>query len=100
MMVNLKTFVGVLKLTEETAGQLGLQSLTPMDRCILTAMWDKYELADDSFVLQFDDFARDLEKQGVFVSKAQFYKSIRRFLSVGIIQKIGGERSCSYMFVE
>ena len=99
-MVNLKTFVGILKLTEETADQLGLQSLTPMDRYLLTAMWDKYELADDSFVLQFDDFARDLKKQGVFVSKAQFYKSIRRFLSVGIIQKIGGERSCSYIFIE
>ena len=99
-MVNLKTFVGILKLTEETADQLGLQSLTPMDRYLLTAMWDKYELADDSFVLQFDDFARDLKKQGVLVSKAQFYKSIRRFLSVGIIQKIGGERSCSYMFIE
>ena len=42
-MVNLKTFVGVLKLTEETAQNLGLQSLTPMDRLILTTMWEKYE---------------------------------------------------------
>ena len=99
-MVNLKTFVGVLKLTEEASAKLGLQSLTPMDRYILTAMWDKHELEKDGFVLQFDDFARDCKSRGIFISKAQFYKSIRRFLSAGLIRKIGGERSCSYTFVE
>ena len=57
-MVNLKTFVGILKLTEETAQNLGLQSLTPMDRFILTAMWEKYEKHENGFPLVFDDFAK------------------------------------------
>ena len=99
-MVNIKTFIAVLKLTEETAGQLGLESLTPTDRYILTAIWDKHESQKDSFVLQFDGFARDCENDGMLISKAQFYKSIRRFLSMGIILKLGGERSCSYTFVK
>ena len=30
-MTDLKMFVGILKMTEETAQNLGLQSLTPMD---------------------------------------------------------------------
>ena len=99
-MVNLKTFVGVLKLTEETALNLGLQSLTPMDRFILTAMWEKYERHERGFPVVFDDFAKDCSQRGINISKAQLYKSIKRFISAGIIEKLGGQRSGLYTFVE
>ena len=99
-MVNLKTFVGVLKLTEETAQNLGLQSLTPMDRFILTTMWEKYEKDEHGFSLVFDDFTKDCSKRGISVSKAQLYKSIKTFISKGIIEKLGGQRSGLYTFVE
>ena len=99
-MVNLKTFVGILKLTEETAQNLGLQSLTPTDRFILTAMWEKYEKHGNGFSLVFDDFAKDCSKKGTRISKAQLYKSIKRLISIGIIEKLGGQRSGLYTFVE
>ena len=99
-MVNLKTFVGVLKLTEETAQNLGLQSLTPMDRFILTTMWEKYEKHENGFSLEFNDFAKDCFDKGISVSRAQLYKSIRRLISKGILEKLGGQRSGLYTFVE
>ena len=100
MMVNLKTFVGILKLTEETAQNLGLQSLTPMDRFILTTMWEKYEKHENGFSLVFDDFTKDCSERGISVSKAQLYKSIKTLISKGIIEKLGGQRSGLYTFVE
>ena len=99
-MVNLKTFVGILKLTEETAQNLGLQSLTPMDRFILTTMWEKYEKNENGFSLVFDDFTKDCSERGINVSKAQLYKSIRALISKGIIEKLGGQRSGLYTFVK
>ena len=99
-MVNLKTFVGILKLTEETAQNLGLQSLTPMDRFILTTMWEKYEKNEHGFSLVFDDFTKDCSERGISVSKAQLYKSIKTLISKGIIEKLGGQRSGLYTFVE
>ena len=99
-MVNLKTFVGILKLTEETAQNLGLQSLTPMDRFILTTMWEKYEKNENGFSLVFDDFTKDCSERGINVSKAQLYKSIKTLISKGIIEKLGGQRSGLYTFVK
>ena len=99
-MTDLKMFVGILKMTEETAQNLGLQSLTPMDRFILTAMWEKYERHEREFPIVFDDFAKDCSQRGINISKAQLYKSIKRFISAGIIEKLGGERSGLYIFVE
>ena len=99
-MVSLKTFVGILKLTEETAQNLGLQSLTPTDRFILTAMWEKYEKHENGFPLVFDDFAKDCSQRGISVSKAQLYKSIKTLISKGIIEKLGGQRSGLYTFVK
>ena len=99
-MGNLKTFVGVLKLTEETAQNLGLQSLTPMDRLILTTMWEKYEKNEHGFSLVFDDFTKDCFDKGMSGSRAQLYKSIRRLISKGILEKLGGQRSGLYTFVE
>ena len=99
-MVNLKTFVGVLKLTEETDQNLGLQSLTPMDRFILTTMWEKYEKHEHGFSLAFDDFTKDCSDRGISVSKAQLYKSIKTLISKGIIEKLGGQRSGLYTFVK
>ena len=99
-MVNLKTFVGVLKLTEETAQNLGLQSLTPTDRLILTTMWEKYEKNENGFFLVFDDFTKECSERGISVSKAQLYKSIKTLISKGIIEKLGGQRSGLYTFVK
>ena len=99
-MTDLKMFIGILKMTEETAQNLGLQSLTPMDRFILTAMWEKYERHEREFPIVFDDFAKDCSQRGINISKAQLYKSIKRFISAGIIEKLGGERSGLYIFVE
>tara|TARA_Y100001935_G_C17230032_1_gene469908 strand:- start:12 stop:311 length:300 start_codon:yes stop_codon:yes gene_type:complete len=99
-MTDLKMFVGILKMTEETAQNLGLQSLTPMDRFILTAMWEKYERHERGFPVVFDDFSKDCSQRGINISKAQLYKSIKRFISAGIIEKLGGQRSGLYTFVE
>ena len=63
-------------------------------------MWEKYERHEREFPIVFDDFAKDCSQRGINISKAQLYKSIKRFISAGIIEKLGGERSGLYIFVE
>ena len=41
-MTNLKVFVGLLKLTESVADELGLSGLTASDRKILELLWEHY----------------------------------------------------------
>ena len=39
------------------------------------------------FPIVFDDFAKDCSQRGINISKAQLYKSIKRFISAGIIEE-------------
>lgn len=98
-MNNLKMFVGFLKITEEVASDLGLSALTPSDRMILTILWEKYAEQPEGFSLLFDEFSESCENEGMSISKAQFYKSMRQFLASGLIKKLGGDRSHRYMFL-
>ena len=98
-MTDLKMFVGFLKITEEVASDLGLKALTPSDRMILTILWEKYAEQPEGFSLLFDEFSESCEKEGISISKAQFYKSMRQFLASGLIKKLGGDRSHRYMFL-
>ena len=98
-MTDLKMFVGFLKITEEVASDLGLSDLTPSDRMILTILWEKYAEQPEGFSLLFDEFSESCEKEGISISKAQFYKSMRQFLASGLIEKLGGDRSHRYMFL-
>ncbi len=98
-MTDLKMFVGFLKITEEVASDLGLKALTPSDRMILTILWEKYAEQPEGFSLLFDEFSETCEKEGISISKAQFYKSMRQFLASGLIKKLGGDRSHRYMFL-
>ena len=99
IMTDLKMFVGFLKITEEVASDLGLKALTPSDRMILTILWEKYAEQPEGFSLLFDEFSETCEKEGISISKAQFYKSMRQFLASGLIKKLGGDRSHRYMFL-
>jgi len=99
-MTDLKMFVGFLKITEEVASYLGLKALTPSDRMILTILWEKYAEQPEGFSLLFEEFSESCEKEGVSISKAQFYKSMRQFLASGLIKKLGGDRSHRYMFLD
>ena len=97
-MHDLKIFVGFLKITEEVASDLGLSNLTPSDRVILTILWEKYAGQPEGFSLLFNEFSETCKKEGISISKAQFYKSIRQFLASGLIKKLGGDRSHHYIF--
>jgi hypothetical protein len=88
-MTDLKMFVGFLKITEEVASDLGLSDLTPSDRMILTILWEKYAEQPEGFSLLFDEFSESCEKEGISISKAQFYKSMRQFLASGLLYVSG-----------
>ena len=93
-------FVGFLKMIEQVASDLGLSGLTPSDRMILSMLWEKYAEQREGFSLLFEEFSESCEKEGVLISKAQYYKSMRQFLATGLIKKLGGDRSHRYMFLD
>ena len=98
-MADLKMFVGFLKMTEKVAHDLGLSDLTQSDRMILAMLWEKYAEQPEGFSLLFEEFSESCEKEGISISKAQYYKSMRHFLASGLIKKLGGDRSHRYIFL-
>ena len=99
-MTNIRMFVGFLKLTEETAIELGLKSLTPYDRVVLTALWEKSIEEQGNFFLGFSEFSKTHNDRQLSVSKAQFHKSIQRFLSFGLLHKFNDKRTQRYLFIK
>ena len=65
---------------------------------LLAMICGQYSIASNHSV--FDDFTKDCSERGISVSKAQLYKSIKILISKGIIEKLGGQRSGLYTFVE
>ena len=98
-MTNLKVFVGLLKLTESVADELGLGGLTASDRKILELLWEHYSKEDAVFTVTYRDLLKTSRKSGFMFSKAQLYKSLGKMVKLGLVKKEGSERSRTYRFI-
>jgi Fe2+ or Zn2+ uptake regulation protein len=98
-MTNLRVFVGLLKLTESVAGELGLGGLTASDRKILELLWENYSDEDAVFTVTYGDLIKNSEQSGFVFSKAQLYKSLSKMVKLGLVKKVGSERSRTYRFI-
>ncbi len=98
-MTNIKVFVGLLKLTESVADELGLAGLTASDRKILELLWEHYSNDDAIFSVTYSDLLATSKQSGFEFSKAQLYKSLGKMVKLGLVKKEGSERSRSYRFI-
>lgn len=97
-MTNLRVFVGLLKLTESVASELGLSGLTASDRKILELLYEYYSDEDNAFKVTYAELIEASELRGLVFSKAQLYKSLGKMVKLGLLKKEGSERSRTYRF--
>jgi hypothetical protein len=99
-MTDLRLFLGLLKITEDAATTLGLETLTPSDRLILSKLWEHFGSQDNAFEVgpEFLDLLN--ESHGKSTSRAQLYKSLRKLEDNQIIFHTGSPRSKKYVFAQ
>ena len=100
-MADLRMFVGILKLADSAAQELGLRNLTPTDKTVLLSLWEVMEKSGDQnkqFKITFDEFVKSYAQDDFKISKAQFYKSLNRLIESNYLERIGTVRSSLYAF--
>lgn len=99
-MSSLKFYLGLIRLVDNAAIELGLSELTYSDRLVLIALWDSADKANGEVKLTFEAFSETVNQNEVLVSRSQFFKSINQLLDKGVIKRIGGVRDASYVFLD
>lgn len=99
-MSTLKFYLGLIRLVDNAASELGLSELTYSDRLVLIALWDGADKANGEVKLTFEAFSETVNQDEVLVSRSQFFKSIKQLLDKGVIKRIEGVRDSSYAFVD
>lgn len=90
-MNELKTYLSLLDLSSAAAAELGISGMTNADREIILHIWKTSGYGRDVYLASYDDLPDHAE-----MSRAQFYKSIRKLVSLDMIIKVGSERSGTY----
>ena len=97
-MTNIRFYLGLLKMTNDAADEAGLAGLTNSDRDVLLLVWDQYADGVVKKEIACDAILKEAAKLGKKISKAQFYKSMKTFEKLNIVERIDSPRSQTYMF--
>ena len=87
--------MSLLELTNSAAEELNFCDLTNTDTDILLHIWNSTHEGEDEYYASYDEFLTASKD----ISKSQFYKSIKKLLDEGIIEKVGSERSGTYQMI-
>ena len=98
-MTNVRFYLGLLKMTSDAADEAGLSGLTNADRDILLLVWEQYADGATEKEIQCDVILEQAATLGKKISKAQFYKSMKTFENLNIVQRVNSPRSQTYMFM-
>ena len=97
-MSNVTLYLGLLKMTSDAADEAGLTGLTNADKDVLLLVWDHYADGATEKEITCDAILKEAALLGKKISKAQFYKSIKTFEKLGIVERVNSPRSQTYMF--
>ena len=87
--------MSLLQLTNKAAEELNVSSLTNTDKNVLLHIWNATHEGQEDFISNYEELPIKLKD----ISKSQFYKSIKKLLDEGIIEKVGSERSGTYQMI-
>lgn len=96
-MPNLKFYLSLIRQMDSAANELGLGSLTDSDRIVLIALWDVVDQKTFNATLSHERFEELTKKQEIEVSRSQFFKSLKKLEGIGLIQRVAGQRSSTYL---
>lgn len=91
-MNKLQFYISLLELTHSAAGELGISDMTNADKEMLVHIWKTTQNGQDVYNASYDDLFEFHP-----MSRAQFYKSLRKLVETGFINKVGSPRSASYI---
>lgn len=95
-MSNLSLFLGLLKMANHAAEDIGLSSLTNSDREVLLMLWKLSQEGEQVFKASYEDLFEEATASGDAISKSQFYKSIKSLEKINLLSRVGGPRSQTY----
>ena len=98
-MNKLKHFLGLVRLVADATDELGLTELTPSDKVVLLGLWEAQSGEFEPFHITFEKFVELNPDEHGGISRAQFYKSLKKFEMFYLIERIGSSRSSRYAFV-
>jgi len=88
-------FSKLTRLLWDATKELHLQSLTESDRLIYMLLVESS--VDGEVEMPFNKFLFLCESEGINISKAQFYKSLRGLERLGLIARTSSARSSRYL---
>ena len=88
-------FSKLTRLLWDATKELHLQSLTESDRLIYMLLVESS--VDGEVEMSFNKFLFLCESEGINISKAQFYKSLRGLERLGLIARTSSPRSFRYL---
>ena len=97
-MTNVRFYLGLLKMTSDAADEAGLSGLTNADRDVLLLVWEQYADGATEKEIACDVILEQAAALGKKISKAQFYKSMKTFEHLNIVERVNSPRSQTYMF--
>jgi predicted transcriptional regulator len=87
--------MSLLQLTNQAAEELNVSNLTNTDKNVLLHIWNSTHEGQEVFISNYEELPIKLKD----ISKSQFYKSIKKLLDEGIIEKVGSDRSGTYQMI-
>ena len=95
-MPDLKAYLNIVNLLIDTEKELGLETVTESDRTIFILLWQLSNSGKKTVTATYEQLA---EQHGLSASRAQFYKTITKAKTLGLIEQIGSPRSATYKWV-
>ena len=95
-MSDLKSYFNVVNLLLHAEKNMGLDSMTESDREILLSMWNKSNNGKSDLKITYEDLPNEDQ---INVSRAQFYKTLRKATDLQILERIGTPRSATYRWL-
>ncbi len=90
----MSTYTKLVRLLWDTTKELNLQSLTESDRMIYMLLVESSKKRLTK--VTYDELNELIGEEGLVISRAQFYKSLRGLEFLGLITRIGSPRSATY----
>ncbi|GEM_PF-379618 len=95
-MSSLRLFLGLLKMANHAAEDVGLSNLTNSDREVLLMLWKLSGEGEEVFKASYEDLFEGSSHGDDVISKSQFYKSIKSLEKINLLSRVGGPRSQTY----
>ena len=85
-------YLKLLELIEDAETELDILTLSSKDRIVLKSVIKKFKLKKE-IKITYNDFC---EENSSFISRSQFFKSVKSLMNKNILNKVGKERGSTF----